>query len=391
MSGYALLRGGRVLDTARVRWCREDVLLGDGKVLAREASVDRRSLPGGTRVHDLDGLLVTPGLVDTQVNGAAGADLTDDPGSMPAVAEALLRHGVTSFVPTVITSAPGTVEEVVGVASRLRHDPDRPAARPLGVHAEGPFLAPARRGAHPEQHLRLPDPQLVAGWSRHSGIVAVTLAPELPGALDLVRRLSARGVCVWLGHTEAGYDDVTAAVDAGARAATHFFNAMPSLHHREPGLVGAALGDGRLVVGMIVDGHHVHPAAVRAVRRAVGPGRVMLVSDTTAALDLPPGEAVLGDQRVLVDGGTVRLAESPATLAGSAVSLDHCVRTFAEATGCDPAEAFVAATRTPADLMDRPDLGRLDVGSVGDVAVWDDGLRLRASFLGGALLPAPPA
>ena len=398
MSRPVLVRGGSVLDVGSGRWLAEDLLLAGGRVAARgrpgSLSVDSAD------VVDATGLLVTPGLVDAQVNGAAGADLTREPRRIAEVARALPRHGVTSFVPTVITAPAGTVEAALAAAAALPDvglmdgglvDGGAAAARVVGVHAEGPFLAPARRGAHPAEHLRLPDRRFVEGWTREAGVVTATVAPELPGALDVIRDLVARGVTVWLGHTESGYDDAVAAVDAGARGVTHLFNAMPWLDHRAPGLVGAALGDRRLVAGIIVDGYHVHPAAVRTAWNALGDGRFMLVSDTTAALGLPSGRTVLGDQDVVLEGDVVRLAYSPGgrggpggrTLAGSAVGLDHCVRTLVAMTGCDPARAFVCATRVPADLLGRPDLGRLDVGAVADVALWAPGLTLAGLMLAG--------
>jgi N-acetylglucosamine-6-phosphate deacetylase len=168
---------------------------------------------------------------------------------------------------------------------------------------------------------------------------------------------------------------------------THLFNAMPPLLHRDPGPVGAVLGnpsgDAGLVAGVVVDGRHVHPAVVRTAWRALGPARFLLVSDATAALGRPDGPTVLGDQEVVVAGGTVRLAAAPGTLAGSAVGLDDCVRTLVEVTGCAPADAFAAATLTPADLLDRPDLGRLEPGARADVAVWTPDLRLQAVVAGG--------
>ncbi|MFN0280631.1 MAG: N-acetylglucosamine-6-phosphate deacetylase [Kineosporiaceae bacterium] len=391
-AGALLLTGGRLLDVDAPGWVEGDLLLAAGRVVARGRVDD---VPSGTRRLDVTGMLVTPGLVDAQVNGAAGADLTREPERLPVVARAMLRHGVTAFVPTVVTSPAGTVERALVAAARAGDDV--PAAHVVGVHAEGPFLAPGRRGAHPAQHLRTPDTAAVAGWSRAAGVVAVTLAPELPGALDVVRGLTERGVVVSVGHTEAGYAQVRAAVEAGARAVTHLFNAMPPLAHREPGPVGAVLGgfaDGApdLVAGVIVDGRHVHPAVVRATWRALGPRRFMLVSDTTAALGLPDGRTVLGDQEVLVRGGAVRLADGSRTLAGSAVGLDTCVRTLVATTRCAPAEAFVAATRTPADLLDRPDLGRLDVGARADVAVWTPDLALHAVVVGGRQVePATPS
>jgi N-acetylglucosamine-6-phosphate deacetylase len=383
-----LLSAGTVLDTATATWTRDDLLLVDGRVAGRGPAAERNR-PAGTTVLDVAGLLVAPGLVDAQVNGAGGVDLAREPERVAEVAATLTRSGVTAFVPTVISSPAGTVERVAAAVAVLE-PPGRPGApglcaRALGVHAEGPFLAPARRGAHPRQHLRAPDPEAVATWTPQAGVLVVTLAPELPGALDVVRALVERGVQVWIGHTEATYAQTVAAMAAGARAVTHLGNAMPRFDHREPGPVGAALGDGRLVAGIIVDGHHVHPAMVRTAWRALGPGRFMLVSDTTAALGLPPGRTVLGDQDVVLDGATVRLADAPDTLAGSAVGLDHCVRTLVALTGCPPADALVAATRTPADLLGRPDLGRLDVGAAADVALWDADLHLLGVIVGGVV------
>jgi N-acetylglucosamine-6-phosphate deacetylase len=394
-----LLRGGRLLDVDRASWRTGDLLLAHGRItgLGRVESVPER-----TRRVDVSGLLVAPGLVDAQVNGAAGIDLTVQPEGLPTVARALLGHGVTAFVPTVISAEPGTLRRILDAVQAMQPSsapdsaawqPDplepalpEPAARVLGVHAEGPFLAPGRGGAHPQQHLRAPGPALPADWSRAAGVVVVTLAPELPGALQAIRDLTARGVVVWIGHTEAGYGQVRAAVAAGARAVTHLFNAMPPLDHREPGPVGAVLGDGDLVAGVIVDGHHLHPAAVRAAWRALRPDRFMLVSDTTAALGMPDGPTVLGDQRVLLQGGAVRLAEAPHSLAGSGVGLDHCLRTLLRDTGCSAAQALVAATRIPARLLDRPDLGRLELGAVGDVTVWTDGLDLHGVVSDGRVL-----
>ncbi len=361
-----LLRGGSVLDARRRAARRADVLLVGGRVHALGAGLPE---PDGTRTVDAGGLLVAPGLVDAQVNGAAGVDLTRDPERIGTVAQALARYGVTSFVPTAVSSPPGTVERLAAAARRTGPG----AARPLGVHAEGPFLATARRGAHPARHLREPDPRLVAGWSRQAGVLAVTLAPELDGAPGLVAELTGRGVGVWLGHTDASYAQVRAAVEAGARAATHLHNAMPGMSARDPGLVGAVLGDGDLAAGVIVDGHHVHPAVVRATWRALGCERFVLVSDTTAALGLPDGPAVLGDHDVVLAGGAVRLADDAATLAGSAVGLDACVRNLVALTGCALEEALVAATLTPATLLGIPDVGHLDVGARADVTLWHPG------------------
>lgn len=396
MTAPLLVAGGDVLAADGPRFRRRDVLVEGARIVAVAAPGALTHLPADVHVLDAAGLLVTPGLVDAQVNGAAGADLTREPWRLAEVAAALPRHGVTAFVATVITSAQGTVERALAAAAAIAADqPDGgPQAHVVGVHAEGPFLSPARRGAHPAVHLRDPDRDRVASWSRDAGVVAVTLAPELPGALDVVADLTGRGVAVWIGHSEATFEQARAATAAGARAVTHLYNAMPPLRHREPGLVGAVLGGfggdpPDLVAGVIVDGLHLHPAVVRATWEVLGTERFVLVSDTTAALDLPDGPTVLGDHDVVVQAGAVRLAADGLTLAGSGVGLDRCVRTLVATTGCPAAAAFTAATRTPATLLGRPDLGVLTPGARGDLAVWTPDLTLNAVVIGGRIHQEP--
>ncbi len=291
------------------------------------------------------------GLVDLQVNGAAGVDLTAEPHRLWEVAAALPAYGVVAFVPTVITSDPAARERALAT---FRAGPPAgwAGAEPLGLHFEGPMIAPTRKGAHPEHWLRAPSLDLVDGWSRETGVVMVTIAPELPGALDVIARLAAEGVVVSVGHTEATAAQVGAAVDAGARMVTHLGNTMPPMLPREPGPVGAALGGSDLVAGVIVDGHHLDPLFVRTAWRALGQDRFVCVSDTTAALGLPDGPTRLGDQDVVVAAGTVRLADG--TLAGSASSLLDCLRTLVAQTGCTVEEAVATATTTPLALLGLP-------------------------------------
>lgn len=291
------------------------------------------------------------GLVDIQVNGAAGIDLTAEPHRLWEVAAALPRYGVVAFVPTVITSDPAAREEAVAT---LAAGP--PAgwvgAEPLGLHFEGPMIAPTRKGAHPEHWLRAPSLDLVNGWSREAGVLMATIAPELPGALEVIECLVARGVVVSVGHTAADTADVAAAVEAGARYVTHLGNAMSPFLPREPGPVGSAFGGEQLVAGLIVDGHHLDPLFVRTAWRTLGPERFVSVSDTTAGLGLPDGPTRLGDQDVIVADGTVRLADG--TLAGSAASLLDCLRVLVVQTGCTLEEAVATATTTPLTLLGLP-------------------------------------
>lgn len=376
MSGSSLLVRGGVDPAGR----RCDILVVDGRVAARRGSTapggqsapDGPAAPdsAGVPVLDAEGLVVAPGLVDLQVNGAAGIDLTTEPERMRQVAAELVRHGVTAFLPTLISSAPEARERALGVwaAYRAAHAEGGEGAVPLGLHFEGPMLAPSARGAHPEHRLVHPSLELVAGWSREAGVAMVTLAPELPGALEVIALLASRGVVVSLGHTAASSQQVQAGIAAGASCLTHLYNAMPALHHREPGPVGVALG-GDVVASVIADGHHVDALVVEATWRALGPDRFLAVSDATAAFGMPDGPAVLGESDVLVSQGTVRLPDG--TLAGSAASLADCVQTLVAMTECSLAEALRTATLTPARLIGDASRGHLEVGAHGDLVLLD--------------------
>lgn len=296
-------------------------------------------------------MTTVPGLVDLQVNGAAGIDLTASPDRLWEVAAALPAYGVVAFCPTVITSDPEA--RAVALATLAAGPPAGwEGAEPLGLHFEGPMIAPARKGAHPEHWLRPPSPDLVDGWSREAGVAMATIAPELPGALPVIERLVAEDVVVSVGHTGATTAQVAAAVEAGATVVTHLGNAMPPMTAREPGPVGVALGGTDVVAGVIVDGVHLDPLFVRAAWRALGRSRFLSVSDTTAGLGLPDGPARLGDQDVVVSAGTVRLPDG--TLAGSAASLLGCLRVLRAQTGCSVDEAVATATSTPLAVLGLP-------------------------------------
>lgn len=339
---------------------------------------------GGLRPEVLlpSGVLV-PGLVDLQVNGCYGEDLVAaGPAGWAEVTRRLPETGVTAFLPTFITApVPSLLAALRRTAALL---PDLSGARVLGVHVEGPFLSPRRHGAHDPALLRHATPAaLDALLDAAPGLVRIfTLAPELPGGLDAVRRLSAAGVVVSIGHTDATAAQAEAAADAGARLVTHLFNAMRPLHHREPGVVGQALVDPRLVCGLIADLHHVAGPVCRLAFTAAA-GRVVLVTDSVAAAGMPPGEYDLGGQQVAVDAlGLPRRADG--TLAGSGLRLDAAIAN-AVAAGVDLRSAVDAASRLPADLVGRPDLGRIAPGAQADLVWLGDDLSTRAAWLGGAL------
>ncbi|HET6662813.1 MAG TPA: N-acetylglucosamine-6-phosphate deacetylase [Acidimicrobiales bacterium] len=330
-------------------------------------------------------MLVVPGFVDLQCNGAAGVDITAEPERLWDVAAALPRWGVTAWLPTVVT-APAEVRAraLAALQSGPRRGPsgERPVAVPLGLHLEGPFLAPERRGAHPAEHLRPPDPALVAdeGWTRQAGVALVTLAPELPGALDVVDDLVAAGVVVSAGHSSASADEATMAIDAGVTAVTHLFNAMGPLHHRDPGLAGVALTDERVRVGAIADGLHLHPAAVALAARALGE-RLCLVTDAVAALGMPAGRVPLGMLEAFATADGVRLADG--TLAGSDLSLDRAVRNLMAFARVSLATAVSAVTASPAAVLGLDDRGVIGPGAVGDLVLLDPGGGVVATVIGG--------
>lgn len=323
-----------------------------------------------------------PGLVDLQVNGVAGVDVLDaDADALRRAGEALAGQGTTAYQPTLITAPPdvtcAALAEVAAVAGA--GDRAKGAARVIGVHLEGPFLAPARMGTHPPAHRRDPDPDLLGRLLAAGPVTQVTLAPELPGALGLVDDLVARRVLVSAGHTDATAAEATAAFDRGARTVTHLFNAMRPFRPRDPGVAGVALARPDVVVQVIVDGHHLAPDTVQLVWRAAA-GRCVLVTDAIAAAGMGDGAWRLGEVDVRVVDGVARRADG--TLAGSTLTLLGAVRNVV-ALGVPLAAAVDAATRLPADLVGRPDLGRLAPGGRADVLVVDDALELVDVLVGG--------
>jgi len=290
------------------------------------------------------------GLIDLQVNGAAGHDLTEEPEALWAVGEALVGYGVGGWLPTLVSPSWPTVERAQAAFAAGPPAGYRGAAV-LGWHLEGPFLAPTRAGAHDPASLRAPDVGAVRDWSPASGVRLVTLAPELHGALEVTDRLVTAGVVVSAGHSAATYNEARAGFDAGIRAVTHLFNAMSPLDHRDPGLPGAALLDARVTACLIPDGLHVHPQMVRLVRAVVGGDRLAIVTDAIAALGMAPGAYRLAGRDVVYDEaeGSARLASGG--LAGSVLAMDQAVRNLAEFSGCTEAEARVAATTLPSRLL----------------------------------------
>jgi N-acetylglucosamine-6-phosphate deacetylase len=366
---------------------QRDVEPAAGDIVPVAGGVSDSRTTGGLTRLDAAGLLVAPGFIDLQCNGAVGVDLTASPERMWDVAAALPRWGVTAWLPTVVTAAPSARARALTALAAGPPAGAPPGARPMGLHLEGPFLAAERAGAHDRRHLVPPSIDLVAGegWSRPGGVTLVTLAPELPGALDVVRLLVDRRIVVSAGHTSARAAEATAAIDAGVSYVTHLFNAMAPLHHREPGIAGVALTDERVRVGLIADGCHVDPAVVALAARALGP-RLSLVTDAVAALGAPPGPLRLGDLTASVSpaDGSVRLPDG--TLAGSTLSLDRAVRNLTDFAGVDLPAAVDAVTATPAALLGLADRGVIAPGAVGDLVLLTPAGDLVATVVGGRVV-----
>jgi N-acetylglucosamine-6-phosphate deacetylase len=343
----------------------------------------RDQAPGGRYdVVLLDGVLV-PGLVDMQINGCFGVDFAAaTPSDWTTVAARMPETGVTAFAPTFI-SAP--VAELAASLRRLAdvHAQPPPGSRVLGAHVEGPFLSEARRGAHNPAYLCDPSPEAVRGLIEAAPpgtLAVVTLAPERPHAIAAIKRLRDAGVMVSVGHSAATGAQVAAAAEAGARAVTHLFNAQRPLHHREPGVPGHSLVDDRLALGLIVDLHHVAADMVLLAFRAAG-DRIVLVTDAVASAGMPPGRYVLGGEAVLVETGRPPMRED-GVIAGSGLRLDEAVRNSVD-LGVPLVVAIDAATRRPAGLLGRADLGRVEAGAPADLAWLGPDLLTRASWVAG--------
>lgn len=337
------------------------------------------AVPDGVLIEALDDdLLLAPGFVDLQVNGGGGVMFNDSPdgATLRVMAEAHAAMGTTTILPTLISSDRATRSAALAAAA---------LARGAGVHLEGPFLAPARRGIHPAAAIAVPESTEIAelcAWARagHAGVLMVTLAPEVVAANDITA-LVAAGCIVYAGHSEASFAQAEAGFDAGIAGTTHLFNAMSQLGSRLPGMVGAALLRG--FAGIIVDLHHVHPASVLLAYRCMGPGRLHLVSDCMATAGSDCDRFRVGGQEIrLVEG---RLADACGTLAGAHLSMAEAVRR-AVGIGIPLEDALTMATRTPAGVIGRADIGRIGPGARADIVALDATLAVRAVWRGGERL-----
>jgi N-acetylglucosamine-6-phosphate deacetylase len=347
---------------------------GSGEVWIIDGIVSSKAT--GLPSIDAHGLTVVPGFIDIQINGAYGYDFTKDPTSMWDVGARLPEQGVTSFCPTIITSPP---DHIAAAQAAIANRPEAyRGAEPIGLHIEGPYLSPAKRGTHPAELLvsQAPDHFDV------TNVAIVTVAPELHGMIPFIENLVAEGVVVALGHSHATSHEATIALDAGASLGTHLFNAMAPMTGREPGLAGVLMTDSRAHFGVIADGIHLAPEMLEIAWRS-GPDRLVLVTDAIAATGMAEGKYDIGGIPVTVANGTVRNVEG--SLAGSVLTMDRALAVLLKTTQAGLSDVIGAATSNPARAVGRADIGSLIPGTRGDVVLLD-GLEVVATIAGGEIV-----
>lgn len=359
----------------------EASLLIEGSAI-REVARDTSLVAAADEIIEYPDSLLAPGFVDLQVNGGFGIDVATEPERTLELSGKLLSTGTTSYLPTVISSPEDLYREALPEISAVTGAPLSTGAEVLGIHLEGPFISEKKRGAHDASHVVPPDVDLLAHLLDLGPVRMLTLAPELEGARELMTLARNRGVAVSAGHSDASFELAYEAFDREAASVTHLFNAMSRMHHRHPGIPGAAFAHPRVVCGLIADGLHVHPEVVGLAFRMLGPDRVCLVTDATAATGVGGGQYALATRTIHVEAGVTRL-ESGA-IAGSVLTMDEAFQNILAFTGCTIPEAVRMASTAPARLVgEGRRKGRLFPGYDADIAVLAPDLSVQAVWRGG--------
>jgi N-acetylglucosamine-6-phosphate deacetylase len=364
------------------------VLVEHGRI-ADISTQSSRQIPAGVSTSDFGASIIVPGYVDLHIHGSAGYDVMDDTAdALPAIEQLLARHGVTSYFPTTVTAPMDTTLRALerlanAIEKREQSDVNgKIRALPLGIHLEGPFISHARRGVHPPENLLAPTLALFEKfWQAARGrIRMMTIAPELEGATEVIEEAARRGVCVSLGHSDADFEAAERGIAAGARHATHTFNAMRPLDHRSPGILGAVLTDHRVSADIIADGVHLDPVIVKLFADAKGLEQTVLITDATSATGMPDGRYRLGSFEVDVHDGKCM---ANGKLAGSVLTMDHAVRNLARFAEWDLPEAVAAASQNPARVARIANKGVLAVGADADFVVLNPEGEVLRTFVGG--------
>ena len=368
------------------------VLVEQGRVL-EISDRSSRQVPAGVSTADFSDSVMAPGYVDLHIHGSAGYDVMDDSAeALPAIEQLLVRHGVTSYFPTTVTASMDVtlraLERLADAVEKRELDLERQnadsqsRALPLGIHLEGPFISHARRGVHPPENLLAPTLALFEKfWQAARGrIRMMTIAPELEDATGVIAEAARRGVCVSLGHSDADFAAAERGIAAGARHATHTFNAMRPLDHRSPGILGAVLTDRRVSADIIADGVHLDPAIVRLFADAKGAAQTVLITDAISATGMPEGRYRLGSFEVDVRDGKCMV---DGKLAGSVLTMDRAVRNLARFAEWDLPQAVAAASQNPARVARIANKGVLAVGADADFVVLNSEGEVLRTFVGG--------
>jgi N-acetylglucosamine-6-phosphate deacetylase len=388
MNGIALTAATLLTPTELIE---RPLVLVDGARIAAVKSQTDASVPAGYRHLDFKEATLVPGFLDIHIHGGAGHDVMEsDTRALPAIQQLLAAHGVTGYLPTTITAP---LEDILPALERLADAIDRSAtagearpptqAQPLGIHVEGPFLSHERRGVHPPEHLQKPTIALLNRmWQASRGhIKLITIAPEVEGALEVIAEAVRLGICVSIGHSDAQLDTSRAAFSAGARHATHTFNAMRPLNHRDPGILGFVLTQSHMSADIIVDGIHVAPEIVDLFFRAKGVDGAVLISDALSATGMPDGRYRLGAFEFEVHDGR---CTAHSTLAGSVLTLDNAVRNLMEFAHISLQQALPSATCNPARTVGlAKDRGLLVAGASADIVVLSPQQQVIRAFARG--------
>jgi N-acetylglucosamine-6-phosphate deacetylase len=385
MNSNPLAIGKGEVFTPKERFSPGLVIIEEGKI-SYAGPWEEKRIPAKAELLDAEGKIIAPGLLDIHIHGSAGADFfRDGKAGLEKMSRFLASRGVTSFLPAAASAPIEELEAAVKAAGEAAAQPPS-GAQVLGIHLEGPYLSPGRKGAHAPEHLRNPDLQEIARLVELGGgtVKMVTLAPELQGAMELIHWLRERNIVISLGHSEASYEQAREAIEAGADHACHLFNAMPHMDKREPGITGALLEDERVYAELIADLVHIHPMMLKTALQIKGPQRSLLISDAIEAAGMPDGAYAFSGQKVVVNEGAARLKNG--ALAGSTLTLDKAVKNVVEALGIPLQSALTMASQTPANSLRLPNKGRLAAGADGDVVIFGPNLSVSAAIIGGEVV-----
>ncbi len=373
--------GGKLITPDQV--LTNSALIVEGEKISGISS-EPISIEDDDQIIDVTGKYLVPGFIDLHIHGAMGASVMDaTPEALHKISRFVAKFGVTSFLPTTWSASPELMSAAINNVAQTPQTND--GAKHLGVHVEGPYLAVKQRGAQRPEMLHKPANEEYLEWFRTGDIKLMTFAPEIEGAKDLLQDGLKQGVEFSIGHSGASYEQVIEAADFGVRQATHIFNGMLELHHRQPGTVGGVLADDRIYAQLICDGIHIHPGVVKIIVRAKSPSRTILITDAIRGTGLEDGDYHFGGQSIIVRDGIARTPSGK--LSGSTLTMDRAVRNAMDFTGLPIQEVLPMATSVPAEVMGwEGEKGCLKPGADADVVVLDQDYRVCLTMVGGRVV-----